>query len=273
MLGSIESFVSDFVLRHPLNRLPGGGSGTMFDAPLVGCAAADDELFDQYKQIIGFFHLTPRELVAAQQESWQPRAVISWILPSTEAVRTANAQEATFPAYLWSHMRSRGEDINMELRRALADFLREQGGQALVPQLSPAWQKFEDTPVGIASSWSERHAAYAAGLGTFSISDGLISARGIAHRCGSVVTSLEVEVTPRPYSFHGEYCLYMRNGTCLACAGRCPVHAIGPAGHEKDICNGYVYGTTQQALEGRYDLPQIGCGLCQTGVPCSGRIP
>jgi len=39
--------------------------------------------------------------------------------------------------------------------------------------------------VGPASSWSERHAAYAAGLGTFSLNDALITPKGIAHRLGS----------------------------------------------------------------------------------------
>jgi len=36
--------------------------------------------------------------------------------------------------------------------------------------------------------------AYAAGHGTFSLSDGFITERGIAHRCGSVVTDLPLPV-------------------------------------------------------------------------------
>ena len=37
---------------------------------------------------------------------------------------------------------------------------------AVAPQLAATWLELTGTPVGIASSWSERHAAYAAGLGT-----------------------------------------------------------------------------------------------------------
>ena len=50
---------------------------------------------------------------------------------------------------------------------------------------------------GMYSNWSERHIAYAAGLGTFSLSDGFITERGIAHRCGSAVVGLELPASPR----------------------------------------------------------------------------
>ena len=39
---------------------------------------------------------------------------------------------------------------------------------------------------GMASCWSERHAAFVSGLGTFGLCDGLITPVGKAMRCGSV---------------------------------------------------------------------------------------
>jgi hypothetical protein len=44
--------------------------------------------------------------------------------------------------------------------------------------------------------------AYAAGLGTFGLCDGLITARGKAMRTGSVVARLEIDASPRPYDDH-----------------------------------------------------------------------
>ena len=63
----------------------------------------------------------------------------------------------------------------------MAEFLTNQGARAVAPCLQDGWTAINDPQVGLASTWSERHAAYAAGLGTFSLNDGLITERGIAH--------------------------------------------------------------------------------------------
>jgi len=52
---------------------------------------------------------------------------------------------------------------------------------------------------GLASNWSQRHIAYAAGLGTFSLSDGFITPKGIAMRCGSVVCDAALSPTLQVY--------------------------------------------------------------------------
>ncbi|HIJ82363.1 MAG TPA: epoxyqueuosine reductase, partial [Desulfuromonadales bacterium] len=121
--------------------------------------------------------------------------------------------------------------------------------------------------------WSERHAAYTAGLGTFSLSDGLITPAGIAHRCGSVITDVWLPPTPRTAGSHHSNCLYHRNGSCGACIARCPVGAISSEGHDKNICRELVYDTAPSKLSEKYGTPQTGCGLCQTNVPCENSIP
>ena len=53
----------------------------------------------------------------------------------------------------------------------------------MAPVLQPYFEKtYRTDGKGYFSNWSERHIAYAAGLGTFSLSDGFIIERGIAHR-------------------------------------------------------------------------------------------
>ncbi len=269
IITEIREFVASAqadVARYP--------TGPYFDEPLVGFAAMDDPLFADYKRIIGDFHLTPAELCAAAFGA-PPRAgtVISWILPITGEVRRSNRLENEFPSRQWSLTRTHGEALNGEVRRYLVSLLAQEGYQALAPQYSPLWKELADTPVGRASTWSERHAAYAAGLGTFSLNDALITAKGIAHRCGSVITDLVLEPTPRDGCGHGDNCLYLREGSCGACIGRCPVGAISFAGHDKARCCAYVYGTVPEAVGKAYGVPYTGCGLCQTRVPCEGGIP
>lgn len=273
MDGIISAEIGRFVREDTGNRF-GEGGGRYFDDPLVGFAAADDALFRQYKSVIGEFHLTPHELALADAgEPWHPRTVICWVLPITEATRTSNRPETVYPSRAWAQTRQHGETFNASLRRHLVSFLEERGHRALAPQLHPGWREYGETPVGIASSWSERHAAYAAGLGTFSLNDGLITERGIAHRLGTVITDLALKPSPRPYLHHKSNCLWHRNGTCGACIGRCPVGALSKEGHDKRICRDHVYGTIPAKVAEKYQVTSTGCGLCQTKVPCEGKIP
>lgn len=255
-----------FVAESPGNRFPDGG-GPYFDEPLVGLASARDPLFGDYKRIIGDFHLTPDELLPGAA------TVIVWVLPVTRETRETNRLESEWPSRKWSLTRSHGEALNGELRRHLVALLEELGHRAVAPQYAPAWKEFADTPAGIASTWSERHAAYAAGLGTFSLSDGLITGRGIAHRVGSVVTDLILPPTPRTASDHRHNCLWHREGSCGVCIGRCPVGAITFAGHDKAVCRDYVYGAVPREVGARYGVSHTGCGLCQTRVPCEAQVP
>lgn len=263
-----------FVRESQANRFP-ESAAPYFDEPLVGFAAADDPLFADYKRIIGDFHLTPAELMAATlgAEAGAPATVICWVLPITRSTRESNRRESRVPSLEWSRTRSFGEQFNAALRRHVVAWLTERGHRAFAPQLSPAWKEYADTPVGVASSWSERHAAYAAGLGTFSLNDALITPRGIAHRLGTVITDLALTPNGRPHPDHRHNCLWFREGTCGACIGRCPVGALGREGHDKARCREYVYTELPREVGGLYQVPATGCGLCQTKVPCEGGIP
>lgn len=263
-----------FVKESPGNRFPEEDQ-PYFEEPLIGFASSDDSLFTQYKAIIGAFHLTPQELVerSGGSESWKPVTVICWVLPITLATRTSNRAETNYPSKKWAQTRSFGERFNVSLRKHMVEYLVGQGFHAAAPQLLAAWQKLDKTSVGIASSWSERHAAYAAWLGTFSLNDALITPKGIAHRLGSVITDLKIDPSPQIYPDHRSNCLYFREKSCGVCIKRCPVGALSPNGHDKNKCREHVYGTVPLAVGEAYAVPETGCGLCQTKVPCEGQIP
>jgi len=269
----ICSEIRRFVALSPVNRFP-DSSEPYFGEPLIGFAAAADPLFADYKSIIGEFHQTPQEVLAgACGPEARAATVICWVLPITLATRKSNRSETVFPSRAWARTRNFGEQFNAALRRHLVGWLGERGELAVAPQLAAGWQEFSQTPVGIASSWSERHAAYAAGLGTFSLNDALITPKGIAHRLGSVVTELTLAPSARTYPERRHNCLYHREGSCAVCVARCPVGALSRAGHDKDACSRYVYQTVVAARAGEYGVTATGCGLCQTRVPCEAGIP
>ncbi len=271
----IEKTLARYIQENRGNRFK-VGRGKYWDQPLVGFASGDDPLFKAYKEIIGSFHMTPREIFKKsfpRIKTPEQISVISWILPAGQAVRQSNRKETRFPSRLWAHARDFGEQFNVKLRNHLVEVLKKNGYKAVAPMNSPLFRRLRSPRVGYASNWSERHAAYASGLGTFGLSDGFITARGIAIRVGSVVTNLPLQPSSKPYPHRRANCLYYFNKKCKACAARCPAGAITAKGHDKDKCYEYVYAMAKGAKAEEYGVKITGCGLCQTKVPCEFEIP
>jgi len=270
----IEKAIIQFTKKSPANRRKVDG-GRYWDRPLVGFASGEDPLFKQYKKIIGKYHLTPKqifELTFGKGQRLKQISVISWVLPASEDIRRSNRKEDRYPSLLWAHARNFGEQFNVRLRNHVVAVLKRKGYQAVAPMNSPRFRRLKSPRVGFTSNWSERHVAYACGLGAFGLSDGLITPKGKAIRVGSVVTNLPLRSSQRIYTNHHANCLYYSYGTCKVCAKRCPAGAITVKGHDKDKCGEYVHGSlgTKRA---EYGVKITGCGLCQTRVPCEFEIP
>jgi epoxyqueuosine reductase QueG len=147
------------------------------------------------------------------------------------------------------------------------------GYRAVSPSIKPFF-KIESNEKGPYSNWSERHIAFAAGHGTFSLNDGFITEKGIAHRCGSVVTDLELPASLRTAEEAYANCLYYYDGSCRACMERCPAGAVTERGHDKKICSAYLDSLGYNPRQGYEDSSSVwGCGFCQTKVPCEHGIP
>ena len=274
---SLEAAIRAYVAGSPMNRLDGTDGSPIYDEPLVGFADGDDPLFQDYKKVIGDFHLTPRELLEQEPGAGvlpgNGVSVISVILPVAKAVRLSNRKMTGGPSLQWNQARWQGQPLAEALARHVASLLREAGFRAVVADEAPAYQVF-DLPNGRCSNWSQRHAAYAAGLGTFSLNDALITPRGIAVWCTSLVTDLKLRPTPRTYPSHLANCPFFVDGSCGACIERCPAGAISAQGHDKIKCREEIYVGQKQWLEKPgYTGKYAGCGLCLTRVPCEAGIP
>jgi len=273
----IGQVIQDFIEKSPQNTLQNKANDKAFDTPLVGFSQGDDPIYRTYKDVVGPFHWTPMEIFARTFEAMtvkpQELTVISWILPQTSATKADNRKQSAYPAERWARARIYGEEVNVKLRNHVVAILQKNGYPALAPMLSDQWEKKKSDQYVIASTWSERHAAYACGLGTFGLCDGLITPRGKAMRTGSVVARIKIPSTKRPYSDHHAYCLFFNKGICGKCISRCPVEALSAAGHDKIKCRNHLRPVTEDYVKTHYGFDGYGCGLCQTKVPCESKIP
>jgi len=245
----------------------------IFDAPIFAIGSAADPLFMDFKKpdIIGPESWLPTE--------WLPSAlsVISFFFPITERGRRANAGTDGHPADEWLYSPLEGQALIHQFALWLGKQFIDAGYEAIAPSQNERFRSSlmnnsgtdeeSKSPERHTSNWSERHVAYACGLGTFGLSKGLISPKGIAGRYGSIIVSAPLKVTPRPYTGVYDYCIQ-----CGECAKRCPGKAI-------DLSRGMHEGKDHRAcskfllyISNKY-TPRYGCGQCQVGVPCEDRIP
>ena len=273
----IKDLIESFILESPENTLENNSGDKAFAAPLAGFSNGADPLFKDFKKHVGPFHLTPTELFSLTFNDFdiQPGelTVISWILPHIKATRSDNRKETFYPSERWARGRIFGEKVNEKLRNHVLKALAANGYDAVAPAFTPQFSVRLSPDFGYASTWSERHAAYASGLGTFGLCDGLITAAGKAMRAGSVIARIDVAPTPRPYENHHEYCLHYTHGICGKCIKRCPVEAISETGKNKHLCRDHLFRVTSDHVTQTYGFDGYGCGLCQTKVPCEFRIP
>jgi len=239
---------------------------TLYETPIIGIARADDQLFEHLKeeQAIGSHFLNPRE--------WLPDAetVISLFFPASKEVRASNSVAMNWPSLGWVHARAEGMDMIDRANEYLRGILIQEGYHAVNPLLMKRYFSREDAGV-YTSNWSERHVAYVCGLGTFGLSKGLITKKGVAGRFTSVITNLKLPGDLRDYSGMYEYC-----SMCGVCARNCPAKAISlETGKDHVKCSAFVNQTIAMYQSQGAETPRrnrrYGCGKCQVQVPCDTK--
>ena len=145
----LEKTVKEYVASSSKNRLTAFNDEPIFDEPLVAFADGDDPIFQDYKSVIGDFHLTPREALEmhlrgkGQGEEHPPRvSVISFILPITCQTRLSLRMESAVPSLRWNHTRWEGQNLFDELYHYLVSLLEELRHQAEAPGCSPRASRF-----------------------------------------------------------------------------------------------------------------------------------
>ena len=263
----------DYVETSPANRVPQAkalrpalAGMKMYDPPIMGIASAQDEY------LINLQNIPAARINQPPPQFWlEPaKSVVSFFLPFTEQVRKSNRQEKRdVPSQELMHARNEGQAFILGLCAHLKELLEEAGYAAVVPATDPRFWSAAAKPVHdqtFTSNWSERHVAYACGVGTFALHRGIITRLGTAGRFASIITDLLLPPTPRPYSDLEEYC-----DQCGICAEKCPANAITRKEGKAHLpCREFLEGVEKDYAHLKY----IGsCGKCQTGVPCESGIP
>jgi hypothetical protein len=274
----VAKIIHGFWASEITNTLGNGTGEKAWDEPLVAFARGDDPLFEKIKKDIGPFYWTPAEVFdlafPGAPRTVEDLSVVSWVLPQTEATKADQRREMVVPSERWARSRYYGEEFNCRLRLHLVATLTAAGFPAVAPERLPEYAPHcRSERFGLSANWSERHAAWIAGHGTFGLSDGLITVRGKAVRFGSVIVACPLVPTKRPYSGHQDWCLWYSRGTCGACIRRCPGNAISEAGHNKDKCFHYSRTVTTPYATAHYGTGSTPCGLCQVKIPCESRNP
>ncbi|MGM0652284.1 MAG: epoxyqueuosine reductase [Bacillota bacterium] len=263
-LDAVIEIVNSVYNNENENRLHDGS--VIFEKPLYGIADANDSLFEKFENeaIIGSSYYPP--------EYWlqEAKSVITYFLPFTLSVRRSN-YGAPPPSEEWLHGRFLGENFNIKLRLKLVAELKAAGGMAVAPLLH---EDYSADYNHFTSSWSERHAAYVAGLGSFGLHRGLITSKGVAGRIGSVITNLRFKPTVRSEGFYYNNCPFLMNKKCGACIKRCPAGAIKETGKDKKKCYQYMFiDDHMHSSRKKFGYKHSICGKCQVNVPCEDKIP
>ncbi len=298
MNAELMQFLELFFEESVLNRLPGKyGGKKIFSSPLIGVAKGDDPIFQKFKEIIATEHLTPLELWLSEGfESLPPSnlRIISIVFPFSEKIRkesknVSKDSQVIVPAEIYCVGRNYANAFKKEICRKIFEFFKSKGYKSVAAMLSESFSILRPEKEIAYSTWSERHIAFAAGLGTFSLHEGLITEIGCNIRLASLVTNAPLEITQRKYENPYANCLYYSKGTCRKCESRCPANAIDETGHNKLKCHKYNreiakimfnrIGTILKPLKRRINWilrPEsypVGCAFCQFDVPCMDKNP
>ncbi len=287
-IGYIEAEIKKYTAASALNRLPDYNNEPVIAEPLVGFANGYDPIFNEFKKdsIIGNFHLTPLDALKTYREKQKKPvidnhptelSVISVAFTLHEKTRLSNSPESKMAAPRWRYAYGLAFRLMGETLNHIVSLVEGAGYHAVAPVCT------RPMSMGIIrdglpyADWSEKHAAYAAGLGTFGLHTSLITSSGVSAHLGSIITDLALKASPRAYNNRHAYCLYFLDGSCGNCAKHCPSGAVNTEAFEAKKCMGYTFNELpklSRELEGELKPPDHPmCALCQIRVPCEAKIP
>lgn len=228
---------------------------TEWEEPIIGFARADDPMFARLKTAVSPTHTLPGDLLKTAG------TVIAYFIPFTKALPRKN-KTGEYAVTEWAVGYIETNRLIMALNHHLAGVL-DRGGYDTV--VLPPTHNFDTRR--LVSDWSHKHIAYIAGLGQFGVHRLLITDKGCCGRLGSILTTADIEPTPRTET---PYCLYTFNGTCRRCVQKCIKKILSPEHFDRREC--YARLLENAELHKKYGLADV-CGKCSCIVPCSFHNP
>lgn len=258
----ITAEICDFVKRYS----NGLNISTKWGTPLVGFADTSHPYILSLKEIIGPSHFMPTDVLN------DASIIIAYYVPFTRELAKANRTAGRLASPEWALAYEQTNRMFGDLNAYLIKYLENHGYHAAVSKQASTFDQEK-----LISNWSQRHFAYAAGLGTFGLNNMLVTKSGCCGRYSTVVTNLDVE-PDMPLS--EELCLFKKDGSCGVCMKNCPMGALSTSGYERQKCYSLLRENAKIYTEfGSSYLDETGknansegsevCGKCITASPCA----
>lgn len=249
-----ESEIKTFVREYQVRKK----TKTRFGDPITGFADACCDEILMLPSLIGPDHILPQDVLP------DATVIISYYVPFTKDLARTNAPSPDRAAEIaspeWACAYEELNALFTELNAHLADLIsnikpagccdgehssgccggeHSSGFCGVVPK---AASEFDQE--ALISNWSQRHIAYAAGLGTFGLNNMLITPAGCCGRFNSIITNISRELLPPSEPMHEEMCLYKRAKAadsdgpdiCRVCVRNCPAGALGGEIYQRKDC-------------------------------------
>ena len=249
IIKSIKSAVIEYETENQLNNF--------WKEPIIEFIPANDKRLISLKEAVSVEHFMPCDILH------DAKSIISFFIPFQENIVNSNIKGEMASAE-WAIAYIKTNDLIKKINDNTG-ILMEQNGYKTGK--IPATHNFDTEK--IISSWSHRHIAYIAGLGTFGINNMLITKNGCCGRFGSIITNYEFREYKQIKKIE-EKCLNKSNGSCGICRKKCAINAYENNNFNRHKCY-------KQCLENAEYHKELGhadvCGKCLVGLPCSIREP
>lgn len=240
--------MKELIIKTINNKIK-ASENQFFRTPLVGFADARDDIFLQFKSLIGNNHYVPQDLLP------EARTVAAFFLPYKKDLVTLN-QNGRDAERSWAEAYQYTNNLINEICQELCNQLSQSG--AKMAWLLPTYEFDRNN---LLAQWSHKHVAFACGLGNFGLNQLLITAKGCAGRFGTLVLDAKLEPSPRPSETHR---CFSETG-CTYCINKCPEQALSLSGFNRHKC--YSRCLANDALYPDLDSVEV-CGKCAVG-PCA----
>ncbi|MCL2068236.1 MAG: hypothetical protein FWG99_12335 [Treponema sp.] len=229
----------------------------MWKEPIVEVISAENENLVTLKEMVSDEHLLPCDILP------DAKSIVSYFVPFRENIVESNI-DGELASKEWVSAYIKTNELLKKISESIEALLQKKRYKA---GKAPAAHSYDKAK--LISSWSHRHIAYIAGIGTFGMNNMLITKNGCCGRFGSIVTNYEFG-SYKQTGRAGEKCIEKSGGACGRCRKKCVVNAYEGGTFDRYKCYGQCRKNDEyHKTAGNATV----CGKCLVDLPCSLREP
>jgi epoxyqueuosine reductase QueG len=225
--------------------------------PIIEFISAENENFPKLKETVCPDHLMPCDILP------DAKSIIIYFIPFEVNIVKTNIN-GPMASTEWAMAYIKTNNLIRIINENIIKLMHQNGYKAAtISAMNPFDVK------KLVSTWSHRHIAYIAGMGTFGINNMLITKNGCCGRFGSIAINYELN----EYKQIGEIkekCLNKLYGNCGVCQSNCILKCYDNNSFDRQKC--YEQCLKNKKLHKKYGHADV-CGKCLVNLPCSTNEP